>query len=216
MMDLQRVALVSLLMGACAISSAQGAPKRSMNALGTNAAATVPTEDALDKCPGSSTPTRSYVITIKQTADIYMMSAEIWEYDLDASGNESNGKKHSYDPTGDGKTPTPFTINLGLTDSSDPYHGKHQFARIKVVLDSATKWKFFGSNLGITSNQKEGREMFCENSNNDNVAEFKAIYQKGSGGKHFGSYNINVIVPATSAGTKFIPISIDPEMKNHG
>ena len=106
---------------------------------------------------------------------------------------------------------TRLDLNMNLSNTT-----KKPGRVIYKIEDSTIKFQT-ADNLGVTSVDKN-RGMFCLRSVTDKVVIFDVKHYMGGGPKpKHGSINLNLIVPdSVDPAIYSMPISLDPEIKNHG
>ena len=146
--------------------------------------------------------------------------------------------EYNLNPNGTIDTPRPplppysmdvFKTRLDMYLNLDPIEGKDR-RRIRLMfkllptasappamVDDITF--HYTDNLAITSTDKNSK-MFCFVSNDAKTAVIDVDYfdqNTGSSKPKFGSYNLNIIVPDKTLPLQYnLPISLDPEVRNHG
>ena len=161
-------------------------------------------------------PLIAFQTTLVGNIDFRNIQAKIVQ--MTADGSYPNGNPATAGPPSPVANPkTRLDLNLDLNSSNKKY------ARLIVVVeDSSIVFHTKDVNghpdyLGISS-VDENRDMFCMRSVSDKRAIFDVKYFPGGGSKpKYGTINLNLIVPDSQLpNTYSMPISLDPEIKNHG
>jgi len=149
-------------------------------------------------------PNVHFILRVKPSGGTDLVTAERSYYYRDhpnvtyvASSGTSPGHAHS-----------PFDIDLNM-DSSNP------IVEIHILKDSG--WHFSGSNFGVTS--FDPNRIFCLALQTPYEVEIRAMRPPASGSTAtYSSFNINIVIPVVpeSLPQIWVPITIDPEVKNNG
>ncbi len=128
-------------------------------------------------------------------------------------GNPNGDPSNPSDPPVVVNPMTRLDLNLDLGNTGT----KKKLARVIYKIEDSTIKFITKDNLGVTSVDKNAG-MFCLRSVSDKSVVFDVKLFNGSGPKpNYGSFNLNVIVPDSVEPQRFTtPLSIDPEVKNHG
>lgn len=173
------------------------------------ATAVDPTEKIREcKSPRDPTPTIVVEQTFESTVDVRHMVAYTEARPIEPGFPNGNpAKKIVLLPPKDATTRIDLALNLNATD--------RVAAKIIVNLPDGTMSFMTSDDLGITSSDSH-RGMFCRGS----ISKDKVVYQVNyvrSNYDYKSSINYNIIVKDSDATTNYtLPITIDPQVKNHG
>ena len=159
-------------------------------------------------------PSHIFRITISPSTDGSLFLAHIEEYDS-ITGNYIT---HNYGPP-DGIM-TPFSVNLRMSDKASNGKPKREFAEIEYVIDNTTPlsegWEFYDRGKAISSPIGKKNTFICEHRRtvDNKKVTARVKYKKNSRVPLRMGYNINlnILQPDKTQ----LPITIDPEVKNHG
>lgn len=179
--------------------------------------------EQITACVGNpTTPTRAFVVTLENPTDLFAVKRNIIETQANASATDIEpgqpttlaypaGAAIEY-PPGSAPTPLDFWLKLQPTPAS-----KRDTVLIKFVL-SDDRMRFRSDGFAVAGDSK-GKDMFCKlvvAADKRSATVWGRFHHKPHPGssKTFGSYNLGVELMQN--GGVYLPIFIDPMVKNEG
>lgn len=174
-------------------------------------------------CHGNPiSPTRAFLFTLENPTDLYAVKRNIVETEANSSGTDviSGAPTTPAEPAGvpadypTGATPTPLDFWLKLNPNAA---NKRQTVLLKFVL-SDSRMRFRNDGYAISSDVV-GKQMFCKlvvSADRKSATVWARYYRNPppAKSKTFGSLNFGVDLQQSSG--EYLPIFIDPMVKNEG